>query len=86
MVVIVFKPDCEYPRWIAAVFLPQNLFMLILFIDFYIKAYIRKPKQLEKDLKEQKCNGHSTDDRSINTHKLNGSLRENNKNYKEKAH
>ncbi|XP_063839360.1 very long chain fatty acid elongase 4-like [Ostrinia nubilalis] len=44
MGLIVFKPDCAYPRWIAAVFLPQNLFMLILFIDFYIKTYIKKPK------------------------------------------
>lgn len=42
---LVFIPDCAYPRWTSAVFLPQNLFMLILFIDFYIKTYIRKPKQ-----------------------------------------
>lgn len=41
---IVFKTDCQYPRWSAALFLPQNLFMLILFLDFYIKTYIRKPK------------------------------------------
>ncbi|XP_060801119.1 elongation of very long chain fatty acids protein 7-like [Amyelois transitella] len=48
MGVIVFKTDCEYPRWTAAIFLPQNLFMLILFIDFYIKTYIRKPKEKKK--------------------------------------
>lgn len=41
---LVFKPNCEYPRWVAAVFLPQNLFMLILFLDFYIKTYIKKPQ------------------------------------------
>lgn len=40
---IVFKPDCAYPRWTSAVFLPQNLFMLVLFTDFYIKTYVRKP-------------------------------------------
>ncbi|KAM3961927.1 very long chain fatty acid elongase 7 [Aphomia sociella] len=46
MSVIVFMPDCAYPRWTAAVFLPQNLFMLILFVDFYIKEYIKKPRAL----------------------------------------
>lgn len=45
MVFIVFKTDCEYPRWTAAVFLPQNLFMLALFTDFYIKTYVKKPKE-----------------------------------------
>jgi hypothetical protein len=39
---IVFKSDCDYPRWSAAVFLPQNLFMLILFLDFYYRSYIKK--------------------------------------------
>ncbi|KAL0892510.1 hypothetical protein ABMA27_015612 [Loxostege sticticalis] len=52
MGITVFKPDCEYPRWVAAVFLPQNLFMLILFIDFYIKTYIRKPKPVAVNGKE----------------------------------
>ncbi|XP_046960923.1 elongation of very long chain fatty acids protein-like [Vanessa cardui] len=41
---IAFMPNCEYPRWTVAVFLPQNLFILILFVDFYIKTYIKKPK------------------------------------------
>lgn len=45
MSTIVFKPDCEFPRWTSAMFIPQDLFMLVLFIDFYIKTYIKKPKQ-----------------------------------------
>ncbi|CAH2208140.1 jg169 [Pararge aegeria aegeria] len=51
---ICFKRDCDYPRWTAAVFLPQNMFMLVLFMDFYIKNYVRKPKQKDKkaDLEE----------------------------------
>ncbi|PZC83910.1 hypothetical protein B5X24_HaOG206659 [Helicoverpa armigera] len=49
MAVIVFKTDCEFPRWTSALFLPQNLFMLVLFTDFYIKTYIKKPKQQLKD-------------------------------------
>ncbi|CAH4008642.1 unnamed protein product [Pieris brassicae] len=52
---IVFIPDCGYPRWTSAVFLPQNLFMLILFVDFYIKTYIRKPKtETKKENVEKK--------------------------------
>ncbi|XP_034824363.1 very long chain fatty acid elongase 7-like [Maniola hyperantus] len=43
---ICFKPDCEFPRWTAAVFLPQNIFMLVLFLDFYFKTYMRKPKKI----------------------------------------
>ncbi|XP_059061442.1 elongation of very long chain fatty acids protein 7-like [Achroia grisella] len=43
---IVFMPNCAFPRWTAAVFLPQNIFMLVLFVDFYIKEYIKKPKAL----------------------------------------
>ncbi|CAH0407551.1 unnamed protein product [Chilo suppressalis] len=46
---IVFVPDCAYPRWVAAVFLPQNLFMLLLFIDFYIKTYIKKKPVSNKE-------------------------------------
>ncbi|XP_028026397.1 elongation of very long chain fatty acids protein 7-like [Bombyx mandarina] len=49
MGIIVFKPDCEYPRWTSAVFLPQDLFMLVLFVDFYIKTYIKKPKAKLED-------------------------------------
>ncbi|KAG7299706.1 hypothetical protein JYU34_016704 [Plutella xylostella] len=74
MTTIVFKPDCEYPRWISAVFLPQNLFMLILFIDFYIKAYIKKPrleaekKAIEEKQKKSDLNGDA---------KPNGKVKEN---------
>lgn len=54
MAIIVFKPDCAYPRWVSAVFLPQNCFILILFIDFYIKNYIKKsPAQQIADLQKK---------------------------------
>lgn len=53
MLALVFKTDCAYPRWTSAVFLPQNCFILVLFIDFYIKNYIRKPQaQNEKKATE----------------------------------
>lgn len=41
--------DCEYPRWIALIFLPQDLFMLILFTDFYIKTYVIKKDKKKAD-------------------------------------
>ncbi|XP_041976085.1 elongation of very long chain fatty acids protein AAEL008004-like [Aricia agestis] len=36
--------DCDYPVFAVFVFLPQNIFMLIMFIDFYIKTYIKNSK------------------------------------------
>lgn len=36
--------ECSYPRVLSFVGLTQNVFMLILFSDFYYKAYIRKRK------------------------------------------
>ncbi|XP_058055870.1 elongation of very long chain fatty acids protein AAEL008004-like [Anopheles bellator] len=41
---IVLGADCSYPRpvmWFAGI---QNVFMLILFGDFYVRTYFRKPK------------------------------------------
>ncbi|XP_072940388.1 very long chain fatty acid elongase 7-like [Epargyreus clarus] len=68
MSTVIFIPECKYPRWTSAVFLPQNLFMLILFVDFYIKAYVRKPKnqklKLETDRENKNCpdnNDNSSD-------------------------
>ncbi|KAK0166808.1 hypothetical protein PV327_004291 [Microctonus hyperodae] len=34
--------DCGFPVWPAAIFIPQNLFMIVLFGDFYYKTYIKK--------------------------------------------
>ncbi|XP_011151304.2 elongation of very long chain fatty acids protein AAEL008004 [Harpegnathos saltator] len=34
--------DCGYPRWIALVLLPQYVFMLVLFVEFYYNAYSKK--------------------------------------------
>lgn len=48
-------PNCAYPKWTSLVFLPNNLFMLVLFVDFYIKTYVKKPKiknECNKNIKE----------------------------------
>lgn len=36
--------DCGFPKFTVAVMVPQNLFMLALFSDFYYKAYVKKAK------------------------------------------
>nr|XP_026488598.1 elongation of very long chain fatty acids protein 4-like [Vanessa tameamea] len=42
---VIFEPSCAYPKWVSFVFLPHNIFILILFTDFYIKEYIYKKKK-----------------------------------------
>ncbi|KAJ8668549.1 hypothetical protein QAD02_010212 [Eretmocerus hayati] len=50
---ILFR-DCGYPRWPAYLFIPQNLFMIVLFGDFYYHAYIKKKKpRTEKSTVDQ---------------------------------
>lgn len=41
---IIIHPNCQYPKFPASVIIPQNLFMLLLFTDFYRKAYVQKNK------------------------------------------
>lgn len=36
---LLIVPDCGYPRWPTMILVPQNLFMFLLFYDFYRKAY-----------------------------------------------
>jgi len=35
--------DCSYPKFIILLALPQDIFMFVLFWDFYKKAY-KQPK------------------------------------------
>ncbi|XP_077285217.1 very long chain fatty acid elongase 7-like [Arctopsyche grandis] len=49
---LAITPDCEYPPWLAAVIIPQNLFMFMLFGDFYRKAYFGK-SSTENDVKNE---------------------------------
>ncbi|XP_052860218.1 elongation of very long chain fatty acids protein 7-like [Anopheles cruzii] len=40
--VLLFQPNCTFPKWPLFVILPQNLFMFCLFLDFYYQAYMKK--------------------------------------------
>lgn len=46
--VLLFKswlvPDCTFPLWPMYIILPQNLFIFLLFADFYRKNYLLKAK------------------------------------------
>ncbi|XP_055374713.1 elongation of very long chain fatty acids protein 7-like [Condylostylus longicornis] len=39
---LIIVPDCGYPKWGAIFVVPQNLFLMIMFTDFYIKSYYRR--------------------------------------------
>ncbi|KYN44778.1 Elongation of very long chain fatty acids protein 7 [Trachymyrmex septentrionalis] len=39
---LTWVENCGFPLWPIYVMVPQNLFMIILFGDFYYKAYIKK--------------------------------------------
>lgn len=38
--------DCAFPKALAVIGVIQNLFMFILFFDFYLKAYVRKREKM----------------------------------------
>ncbi|XP_034946044.1 elongation of very long chain fatty acids protein 7-like isoform X2 [Chelonus insularis] len=46
---LLWTKNCGFPTWPAAIFIPQNLFMTILFADFYYKTYLQKPKKTEQN-------------------------------------
>ncbi|XP_055698851.1 elongation of very long chain fatty acids protein AAEL008004-like [Phlebotomus papatasi] len=39
---LIRKPDCAHPRILLFIAMMQNVFMFLLFFDFYLKAYRRK--------------------------------------------
>uniref|UniRef100_A0AAG5DCG4 Elongation of very long chain fatty acids protein n=1 Tax=Anopheles atroparvus TaxID=41427 RepID=A0AAG5DCG4_ANOAO len=40
--VLLFQPNCNFPKWPVFVILPQNFFMFCLFLDFYYRAYMKQ--------------------------------------------
>lgn len=38
--------DCNFPRYLIAIGIPQDIFMFWLFWDFYRKAYLRKSRKV----------------------------------------
>lgn len=53
----LFVIDCDYPLWPLFLNIPQNIFFIILFGDFYYKSYIlKKPIKEETPLKIEPSN------------------------------
>lgn len=42
---LLFVEDCGFPVWTLAILVPQNLFMVVLFGEFYYNTYVKKPKK-----------------------------------------
>ncbi|XP_025158806.1 elongation of very long chain fatty acids protein AAEL008004 [Harpegnathos saltator] len=61
--------DCGYPRWIALVLLPQQVFMIVLFAEFYYNAYSKKKPASAAATMKMKTDG-------IPTYISNGKLKE----------
>ncbi|KAJ8918561.1 hypothetical protein NQ315_013066 [Exocentrus adspersus] len=44
---LLFKNDCSYPKLCSYFFVPQNVFMLLLFGDFYRRTYLKRKASKE---------------------------------------
>jgi hypothetical protein len=42
--------SCGFPRFPVIIIVPQNLFMFVLFFDFYIRTYHKNPQKSKEDL------------------------------------
>ncbi|XP_050310355.1 elongation of very long chain fatty acids protein-like [Anthonomus grandis grandis] len=45
---LLFQNDCKYPKIVSFFFVPQNIFMIILFGDFYVRNYILEPRRKKR--------------------------------------
>ncbi|BES94281.1 elongation of very long chain fatty acids protein [Nesidiocoris tenuis] len=43
-----FHPTCTFPKWAFLVFIPQDIFMVCMFSDFYIKTYLKPRNKAKK--------------------------------------
>ncbi|BES94905.1 elongation of very long chain fatty acids protein [Nesidiocoris tenuis] len=42
---VLFIPNCTFPKWVLIIIVPQDVFMFVLFWDFYAKTYLKpQPK------------------------------------------
>lgn len=71
---LLFQSDCGYPKFPVAIMVPQNLFMLALFGDFYYKTYIQEKKQRTKGVDEKKGNGDDNNNSPITVEYTNNGI------------
>ncbi|KAM0733699.1 Very long chain fatty acid elongase 7 [Formica fusca] len=58
---LAWVKDCGFPLWPAYIMIPQNVFMIILFGDFYYKMYIKKQPAIRVAPRKTETNGISAD-------------------------
>ncbi|KAF2901140.1 hypothetical protein ILUMI_05046 [Ignelater luminosus] len=58
---LLFQPNCKYPKFTVWMFVPQNIIMIILFTDFYIKQYMKPEKKLKNQSTKSINNGKKQD-------------------------
>lgn len=46
-VALILSKDCQYPKKVLIISIPQSLFMIALFGDFYIRNYILPKKKAD---------------------------------------
>lgn len=54
---LAWVEDCGFPVWTAAVMVPQNFFMIVLFGEFYYDTYIKK-KSTDKEALARKTDAN----------------------------
>lgn len=40
--VIACSPNCASPKWFLAFYMPNIVFLLVMFVKFYIKSYVKR--------------------------------------------
>ncbi|KAF5281628.1 hypothetical protein FQR65_LT02948 [Abscondita terminalis] len=45
---VLIQPNCKYPRWPALTLMPFNILLFALFTNFYIKAYVKPKRSIQK--------------------------------------
>lgn len=63
---LLFQRDCGFPKFPVAIMVPQNLFMLALFGDFYYKTYVKDKSKAKKDDDHKRRNGDDDDNPASN--------------------
>lgn len=77
--VILFQPECKFPKFAVGVMVPQNLFMLALFGDFYRKTYMNPKKKVANAPTAVNDNNNNIEEKSegLNTQKRTNAKKEN---------
>lgn len=55
--IALFNPYCHFPKFLIAAFLPQDIFMFLMFWDFYKKAYLNKKPDVNEIKNAQSSSG-----------------------------